>query len=76
MFIKKNCIDWNDINPMDKIQMWEDFRLGPQSSINLFGNRVGPIFKDLFNPTSGRNVSHSWLISLWPKDECTTTAHP
>ena len=30
---------------------------------------------NLLNPTSGRDASHSCLISLWPKDECTTTTH-
>ena len=31
------------------------------------------VLKVLLNPTSGRDASHSCLINLWPKDECTTT---
>ena len=33
------------------------------------------VLKNLLNPTSRRNASHSCLISFWPKDECTTTTH-
>ena len=33
------------------------------------------VLTDLLNPISGRDASHSCLISLWPKDECTTITH-
>ena len=52
-----------------------------QSEQDLIGERFVPlrkwrwalVLKVLLNPTSGRDASHSCLINLWPKDECTTT---
>ena len=58
--------------------LWEDFCLSFQSGIVRFGmGRIDlhPTRTNLLNPTSGRDAFHSCLISLWPKNECTTTTH-
>ena len=41
------------------------------SSSELAARGTGLILKVLLNPTLGRDVSHSYLISTWPKEGCT-----
>ena len=45
------------------------FTLG-QARIDLRPTRT-----NLLNPILGRDASHPCLISLWPKERCTTTTH-
>ena len=40
-------------------------------SSELVGRGAGLILKVLFNPTSRRDASHLFLISIWPKKWCT-----
>ena len=47
------------------------------------GSTLAPIRTNLLNPTSGRDVSHPYLISTWDKEGCTivcviihTMVHP
>ena len=42
-------------------------------NMNLWPQEGIVHLKSLLNSTLGRDASHSCLINLWPKDECTTT---
>ena len=41
----------------------------PKMELSALG--LGVTLTDLFNPTSGRDASHPYLISIEPKEGCT-----
>ena len=44
------------------------------SSSELTAQGTGLILKVLLNPTLGRDASHPYLISTWPKEGCTVVS--
>ena len=52
-------------------------RFFPNQVLFVLGMGLGVhvTLMNLFNPKSGKDVSHPCLISTWPKEGCTTTTH-
>ena len=61
------CI-WHIIAKFSSWFMLEE-QIYPKMELSALG--LGVTLTDLFNPTSGRDASHPYLISIEPKEGCT-----